>query len=426
MGWMGDNTAFCQTGMYNMDMTAFYSKWLIDIRDAQAEDGSYPDYVPYPTSKIYNKIFKATCCPGWADCGIILPWTLYLNYGDIKILEEHYDSAKKFIDYVHERNPDLIWTNGIGANYGDWLNGDEFKIKDFPRKGSALPKDIYSTVYFAVSTHILSLMAERLERVDDFNFYDDLALKIKDKFNNEYVSEEGKIKGDTQAGYAFALYYNLLPKDIRPKAIDQMIAALEKLDNRISTGFMTTLPLMRTLAESGHTDIAYKLLFSRRVPSWFYMIDQGATTMWERWDGYIKGRGPQSSMMNSFNHFAIGSIGEWIYRVILGINLNIKSPGYKNIHIVPQPGGPLTWVKGSYNSIHGKIEVQWRLNDKRIELDITIPTNTTASVSIPATSLENIKESNETLQNNEFITAQGIENGIATILIKSGTYKFVN
>jgi alpha-L-rhamnosidase len=359
MGWLGDNTAFCQTGIYNMDMAAFYSKWLKDIRDAQAEDGSYPDFVPYPKSNIYNKLFNTSCCPGWADCGIILPWTLYLNYADKKILEDHFDSAKKFITYVHTRNPNLIWKKGIGSNYGDWLNSDTFKIEDFPKKGSAMPKDVYSTVYFALSTKIVSFMAKVLGKDEDYNYFKDLALNIKEKFNDSFVSDDGIVKGNNQAAYAFTLHYDLMSEDLRPKLLQNMIKALEKLDIRISTGFMTTLPLMMELVRSGNAELAYKLLFNRRVPSWFYMIDQGATTMWERWDGYVKGRGPHRSLMNSFNHFAIGSIGEWIYRIILGINLDENNPGYKHIIIKPQPGGPLTWVKGSYNSIHGKIKVEY-------------------------------------------------------------------
>jgi len=383
MGWMGDNTAYGQTAIYYMDMAGFYSKWVRDIRDSQADDGSYPDFVPYPRSRIYDKLLHNYCCPGWADCGVILPWTLYLNYADKKILEEHYESAKKFVNYVHKLNPDLIWKNGIGKNYGDWLNGDNFKIENFPKTGSRLPEDVYSTVYFAVSTKILANMGEILGKIEDYDFYFDLANKIRDKYIKEFISNDGIVKGDNQAAYAFTLYYNLVDDGNRSKLVQNMIKSLRDLEFRISTGFMTTLPLMRELTRNNHNDIAYRLLFSRRVPSWFYMIDQGATTMWERWDGYIKGRGPQSSMMNSFNHFSIGSVGEWIYRTILGINLDENNPGYKHIIIKPQPGGPLTWAKGHYDSLYGKIEVEWRIENEKFNLTVKIPVNTTATVHLP-------------------------------------------
>ena len=424
MGWMGDNTAYGQTAIYNMDMGAFYSKWIKDIRDAQSKDGSYPDFVPYPRSWIYDKILHFYCCPGWADCGVILPWTMYLNYGDTRIIEEHYESAKMFIEYVHKNNPELIWVNGIGNMYGDWLNGDEFKLENYPKTGSRIPDDVYSTVYFAVSTKLVSKMAEILGKNEEHEYYKSLAMKIKKKFIQEYISDEGIVKGDNQAAYAFALYYDLVPDNLRPKLIKNLVRAIETLDYRISTGFMTTLPLMITLARTDHLDVAYKLLFSRKVPSWFYMIDQGATTMWERWDAYVKGRGPQTSMMNSFNHFAIGSVGEWIYRIILGINLKENNPGYKHIIIHPHPKGPLNWVKGSYDSIHGKIEIEWQKLDDSFEFKISIPANTSTTVYLPTTDKDTIKESGIVIKELDSIEFIKVENETTIIKINSGTYNF--
>ncbi|MHA1147517.1 MAG: glycoside hydrolase family 78 protein [Promethearchaeota archaeon] len=390
MGWMGDNTAYCQTAIYNLDMAGFYSKWIKDIREAQHENGSYPDFVPYPRSKIYDKYLRFYCCPGWADCGIILPWTMYLNYADKKILEDHYGSAKQFIKYVYKRNPDLIWTKGIGNMYGDWLNGDEFKIKGYPKKGSRIPNDVYSTIYFLVSTQIVSKMANILGNDNDAEYFKDLAEKIKVTFNQSFVSVDGKVKGDNQASYAFPLYYDVIPKELRTKVIKNLIHTIKKLDYRISTGFMTTLPFMMVLAQTGNVDIAYKILFREEVPSWFYMIDQGATTMWERWDGNVKGRGPRSSLMNSFNHFAIGSVGEWIYRVILGINLDPESPGYKHFNIKPLPCYNLKWAKGSYKSVYGKISVHWRVEDGKFSLNVSIPANTKATIQLPNSEIKKI------------------------------------
>jgi len=423
MGWMGDNTAFCQTAIFNMDMSAFYSKWIKDIRDAQEEEGNYPDFVPYPGSKLY-RFLNYYCAPGWADCGVILPWTLYLNYGDKELLEGHYNSAKKYIEYIHSRNPDLLWVEGIGNEYGDWLNGDEFKLDDFPKKGSAIPIEVFATIYFANSTSLLAKMAKILGKSEDFKHYSDLSKKIKERFNQEFVSENGTVEGDNQATYALTLFHDLVSGDLRSKLVQKMVKAIESLDFRISTGFMTTLPLMISLAQSGNCDIAYKLLFSRRVPSWFYMIDQGATTMWERWDGYVKGRGVQSKTMNSFNHFAIGSIGEWLYRVILGINFDEKNPGYKHIIIRPKSGEPLKWVNGSYNSIHGEIGVSWQKDEDNFNLKISIPTNTSATLYLPTKHKDNIRESNTPINEIETIEFIKVENNNTIIKIKSGIYHF--
>ena len=170
---------------------------------------------------------------------------------------------------------------------------------------------------------------------------------------------------------------------MQEKAAELMVKEVENYDGRISTGFCTTLKLMMELSQWGYNDIAYRLLFSRRFPSWFYMIDQGATTMWERWDGWTKERGFQSKLMNSFNHYSIGSVVEWLYRIVLGINFDEKVPGFKHIIIKPQAGGPLTWAKGHYNSLYGNIEVEWRLENESFILNVRIPTNTTATVYLP-------------------------------------------
>jgi alpha-L-rhamnosidase len=424
MGWMGDAQVFGQTSIYNMDMAAFYTKWIRDIRDAQDKYGRYPDFVPYPRNILYDRILKFYCTAGWADCGIILPWDIYLNYNDKKIIKDHYESAKKFIDLIHLTNPDLIWKKSIGNKYGDWLNGDTIKLDNYPKKGAEIPFDVYATAFFARSTKILSMMADVLGKTEDSQLYSDLAEKIKSKFNESYVNEDGEILGDTQAGYAIALDFDLLPKEIQPKAIKKMLDAIEKYDNRISTGFVSTIALMKELTRWGYVDIAYQLLFSRRVPSWYFMIDQGATTMWERWDGYVKGRGFHSTMMNSFNHYSIGSVGEWMYRVILGINLDEKNPGYKHIIIKPIPNRNLSRSKGHYESIRGKIIVNWNIERDNFTLELTIPANTHATIHLPAKNEKDIVEGGTKIHNLEGITLKRYDKNIAIIEIPSGEYKF--
>ncbi|CAN5218968.1 hypothetical protein BH23BAC2_BH23BAC2_03450 [soil metagenome] len=377
-GWMGDAQVFSQTAIFNLDMAAFFTKWIRDIRDSQLEDGRFPDFAPQvgTAGAFYNS-------PGWADAGVIVPWRMYENYGDTIVLGKQFMAMKKFIDFIQKHNPDLLWVNGIGNMYGDWLNGNTIISEDYPKDGGSVPNDVYSTAFFAYSTNILSKTAKVLNKIEDHNFYDSLATAIKHAFVREYIDNDGKIKGDTQAGYALALEFYLVPDRLKKKAVQHMVKAVEDYDYRISTGIQTTVRLMNQLSENGYNEVAYKLLESRRFPSWLYSIDQGATTIWERWDGYVKGRGFQNSGMNSFNHYAIGAVGEWMYRYILGINNDEKNPGYSHFIIRPILGGSLTWAKGSYHSIAGIISVYWEKDDDEFILEVEIPVNTNATVILP-------------------------------------------
>lgn len=427
MGWMGDVTAFNQTSMYNMDMAAFYNKWIRDIRDAQPKNGRYPDIVPYAIKK-WEPI-KLKGAPAWTDCGVMLPWNVYLNYNDKRLLEQHYISAKKLVDFIHKKNPNLIRTKAVGisiGNFGDWLNGNTIKVEGYPKDGASIPKDAFGTAFFFMVSKIVSKMANVLGFDDDSRYYLDLSQQIKNKFNEVFVSEDGIIKGDAQACYALALNFDLLPIKLRPLAVQHLLNAIEKYDGRLSTGFLSTLPMMLELTDSGHNEVAYSLLLSRRFPSWFFEIDQGATTLWERWDSYYPERGFQSTFMTSFNHFAFGAVGEWIYKVILGINLDESAPGYKHIIIKPQPGGTLTWANGHYNSIHGKISTEWKIDGKNFNLQITIPANTSATIHIPTEKLEDILENGNPIQESEDIKFIDFQDNIAQYKIMSGKYQFTS
>jgi alpha-L-rhamnosidase len=217
----------------------------------------------------------------------------------------------------------------------------------------------------------------------DYQYYSKLWENIKKAFAKNYISEDGKLAGNTQAIYAMALEWDLVPENHREKAAANMVEAINAYDYRISTGIHSTIRLMNQLSKYGYNDLAYRLLVSRRFPSWMYSIDQGSTTIWERWDGFVAGRGFQDPGMNSLNHVAIGSVGEWMYKNILGIQLDEKNPGYRHFYIKPIPGADLRWAKGSYNSINGKIEVSWTKQGKQINLNVTIPANTTATVVMP-------------------------------------------
>lgn len=419
MGWMGDALVFAQTAIYNMNMAPFYSKWIQDIRDAQTAEGKFADFAPHPN---WDK--PHLNAPGWADAGLVVPYRLYQNYDDLRVLEKQYQSAKKFIDFVHKNNADLVWKNHVGNQYGDWLNGDLIDSDDYPEEGAAMPKEVFATAYFAYSTRILAEMANLLGNNSDAEKYLMLADSIRQAFIDSFVSGDGKITGDTQAGYAIALDFNLLPDNLKPLALNHLLRRISEYDGRLSTGFHSTVIMMKELTSWGHTGIAYDLLESHELPSWLYPMDQGATTIWERWDGWVEGRGFQDIGMNSFNHYSFGSVAEWMYRTILGINLDEDHPGYKQFTVKPEPGGSLTWAKGEYHSIHGLIRCEWRIEDDHFIMGLTIPVNTRAIVHIPSDFPESITEGGLEAIHAPGVQSFGIDENQGIFEIQSGTYQF--
>lgn len=378
-GWMGDVFIFAQTSMLNRDMAAFYNKWMQDVVDAQSESGTFPDIAPHPFGS--EKHF--TNAPGWADAAIRLPYMMYLNYGEINMMEHFFPQFEKYIQNISELNPDLIWKIGTGLNYNDWLNGNTLNAEGFPKTGAQIPPDVFSTIMFYYSANTLSQMATALQLKDKALQYGELALKIKDAFLGNFVDKMGQIEGDAQSCYAMALHYGLYTDTLEKVFENRMIEKFIPYDGRMNTGFHSTLPLMEELVQRGYQEKAYELLETKEFPSWGYSIEQGATSMWERWDGYIKGRGFQGAGMNSFNHYAFGAIGEWMFRHILGIQPDPLHPGYKHFFLKPVPGGSLTSAKGSYQTICGMIEVEWTREGDQIDYQFTVPPNTTATVILP-------------------------------------------
>lgn len=393
LGWMGDAQVFSQTSMFNMDMAAFYQKWLADVREAQADDGRFPDIAPHPYDP--NQRFSGN--PGWADAGIIIPWRMYVNYGDCSILTEQFDAARRYIDWCHKSNPDLIWRNRSQMTplwYGDWLNGDTFTgLVDWPSSGGEVSKELYSTAFFAYSAQLLAKMATVLQQEQDAVRYNELSADIRRAFNEAFVRSDGSMEGDTQAGYALALDFDLLPESLRPSAAGRMVEALKPYGGALSTGIQSTVRLMLSLSRFGYHDEAYALFMRNTMPSWGYMVEHGGTTIWERWDGWVEGRGFQNSTMNSYNHYAIGAVGEWVYRVIGGLNPDEAAPGWKHFYIRPVPGGGLTWANTGYESIRGLIQSNWRIENDAFMLEAIIPPNTTATIQLPDDSAEQTIES---------------------------------
>ncbi len=419
MGWMGDAEIFSQAACFNLNMAGFFTKWIQDIRDAQTEIGQYSDFSPNP--RMLKGEFVGV--PAWADAGIICPWRMYENYADVRLLSKHYESAKRWIGYVQSQSPELIWIKGRGNDYGDWLNGDTLILKDWP-KGADTPREVLATAMFAHSTELVAKMATVLGKAAEAKQYAQLAADIKKAFQREFVDENGRIRGDNQSIYGLALHFELIPDDMRETAIKYLLEKIDAYDGHISTGIVATNRMMMELARMGHADVAYKLLNNRTIPSWGYMIDNGATTIWERWDGWVDGRGFQNTGMNSFNHYAIGAVGEWMYRNIAGINPDPDVPAYKHFIIRPRPGGGLSFARAAYDSIHGEIATEWKQDNDQLIVNVQIPANTSATVYIPAKNPRNVKESGKPAADQPYVKFLREEDGFAVFEVQAGRYVF--
>jgi alpha-L-rhamnosidase len=381
-GANGDVQIFCQSSIFNMNMAGFYTKYAHDMNE-NAFNGQFFSMTP---SLYYENFWNGWVgAPGWAEAGLIIPWRMYENYADTKAMELLYNGMKLHIDATLKENPELIWKLRHNHN-GDWLNANTISTppdSDYDTKHGSTPDDVFCTAFFAYSTRLLSEIAITLGQKEDATHYSELAAKITDVFVRSYIKDDGTIEGDSQGTYSLALNYGLVPENLREKAFAQLVRCIEEYDYRLSTGFISTPMMMEELVKYGRTDIVYRLLESERFPSWLYPIKNGATTIWERWDAWVPGRGFKSGGMNSFDHVAFGAVSEWMYRHILGINPDINHPGYEHFTIHPRPGGSLTWAKGSYNSIKGEIAVSWKIENETFSLSVTIPANTTATIVLP-------------------------------------------
>jgi len=417
-GWMGDIQAFSQAAIFNMDMAAFFTKWLTDVRDSQADDGRFSDIAPNPG----DPNARRSGAPAWSDAGVFVPWRMYQNYADTRLLQQHVEAARQWIDFIHRHNPDLVWQRRRGGDYGDWLNGDTLVLEGFPRRGNAVPKEVLATAFWHQSTRMVSKMYAALGRNDEAQRYARLADGIRKAFNERFVADDGRITGDTQAGYALALRFDLLDETRQAQAVAHLLAAIERYHGHLSTGIQATHRAMLELTRHGHHDVACRLINLRAAPSWGYTIDMGATTIWERWDGYVKGRGFQNPRMNSFNHWAFGSVAEWVWRNIAGFHPDEQHPGWKHFTIAPQPCESVSWARGEYDSIRGTIKSDWRVQQGRITLKVTVPPNTTATVYLPTTQPAAVTESGRPAAEAKGVKFLRAAENAAVFEVGSGSY----
>lgn len=410
LGWMGDAQIFIRTGSFNQDTAAFFLKFMQDVEDAQSEAGAFPDFAPRLNDE---NLIRFEGAPAWGDAGVIIPWTLYRVYGDTRIIEKHWDAMERWMGYMRDTNPDYIRTQGVGNNYGDWLS-----IR------ANTPKDLLATAYWAHDAQLMSRMAAALGRDDRAAAYTDLFQTIRRVFQAEYVKEDGRLKGETQTGYLLALAMDLLPAELRDAAASHLVADIAARGGHLSTGFVGCGFLNSVLTEAGHVETAYRLLLNDTFPSWGYSIRQGATSIWERWDGWTEENGFQNPGMNSFNHYAFGAVGEWLYRYVAGIDLDPDIPGYTRFRIRPFPGSGLTWAKAEYDSLHGLIKSGWAWEDGGMILELTVPANTSAVLHVPCSEKDRIEEGGVPAAESEGVTYLRKEGDRTLYEVASGSYRF--
>lgn len=408
LGWMGDAQVFVRTACFNADVAAFFTKWMADVTDAQSPAGAFPDVAPLIEATGHPTMDLAAGDPAWGDAGVIVPWTIHRWYGDTRILETNLEAMKRWVAWIHEANPDLLWRERTGYGYGDWVSIDE-----------RTPLEVVSTAFFAHSADLVARSALVLGRASEAEEYARLHDRIREAFVAAFVDDDGRVHGDTQTAYVLALRFDLLPDGRRAQAVSHLVARLRERAWRLATGFVGVAHLLPALTDAGRLDVAYRLLEQQARPSWLYPVVNGATTIWERWDGWTHEGGFHDPFMNSFNHYAFGSVGEWLYAVVGGIELDRDRPGWEHVVIRPRPGGSITSAETTYTSIRGPISCAWRRSEDAVDLDVEIPANVTATVHVPAPEEWMVTEGGRPAAEAEGVTPAG-----SAFEVGSGRYRF--
>ncbi|MBM4092313.1 MAG: alfa-L-rhamnosidase, partial [Planctomycetes bacterium] len=416
MGWTGDAQVYIGTAAYNADVGAFYTKWLRELMESQRPSGAFPGYAPFPFQHGWD--FGTA----WADAGIICPWTVWQAYGDTSVIRTCWAPMTRFMEWRKATSRDGLGINH-GNEWGDWL-----------AQGEVTPIDYIDTVYFAITSRLMSEMAAAIQRPDEQAAYERQFETVKAAFSGKYVKEDGSLLVDTQTAYALALDADLIPDQMRRATGEILARKIQQNGTRMATGFLGTRPLLPVLSSVGQHDLAAFLFQSREFPSWGYEVEQGATTIWERWDSFTKeeGFGRHNAAMNSFSHYAFGAVCEWMFQSLAGIRSD--GPGYRKIIIRPMPPSPgsnaerqpIDWVKASHDAITGRIVSHWRIQDKRFELVVSIPANTSATVFVPATSLEKVTERDAPIADAPHVRFLRMESGRAVLEVESGDYHFAS
>ncbi len=401
LGWMGDAQVFWNAASYTMDTDAFMRRFLGDVRVAQTANGGFPDVTPFQVTWDGS--------PGWADAGVILPWTLYRQYGDTGVIDENWDPMVRWLRHIGDNNPDLIWRNKRGIDYGDWLAPDAVNPKD-----ATTPKDLIATAFWAYDAALMAEMARAIGRAADAEAYAKLRAEIGQAFVREFVRPDGGVGNDSQTSHVLALRFGLVPDALRAASAQRLVADIAKRGGRLSTGFLGTPYILDALADTGHMDVAVTLLLQTAWPSWGYMVTKGATSMWERWNGDTG-----DVAMNSYNHYAYGAVVGFLYRRMAGIAP--LSPGFEQIAIQPLDDPRLAHGGGTYHSVKGPIVTAWRRSAKgRFDLDLELPPNVTAQVRLPVRADQALTEAGRPMGEG----AVRREGPRLVVTVGSGAYRF--
>jgi alpha-L-rhamnosidase len=420
-GWTGDAQAYVRTATFNADVAAFYTKWIRELMESQRPSGTFPGYAPFPFQ--HGMDFGTA----WCDAGVICPWTIYKAYGDTRIIERCWPAMVRFMAWRKSESKESL---GVvhGNGWGDWLSVNE-----------NTPLDYIDTIYFGYTAKLMVEMGRAIGKTADVARYQELFENIKQAFGRKYVRADGALNVDTQTAYALALFADLVPEQLRQAAGEHLGKKIRDNGSRMTTGFLGTRPLLPALASVGQTDLAIQLLQSRKFPSWGYEVEQGATTVWERWNSFTLENGfggEQNASMNSFAHYAFGAVCEWMFTGLAGIDSD--GPGYHHILIrpaVPAAGSnpdekPIDWVRAHYDCIHGRIASSWKWSTNNFKLDLTIPANTTATVYLPGSNpgappQQNLlSEGGRPLAEVKGVRFARIEGNRAVLEVESGKYQF--
>ena len=415
LGWTGDAQVFSRTAAFNKNVHPFFAKWLKDLEADQIE-GRVPHVIPNVLGK--GNVNSA----GWSDVATIIPWNMYLAYGDTKILADQYNSMKAYVESVRAVANNNLWNNG--SHYGDWLF---FRPEDDNDGRSAVTdKNYIAQIFYANSIQLLVNAAKVLNNQTDVQLYTNLLQAVKAAFLQEYVTPNGRLVSSTQTAYVLALQYDMLPENLRAQTAKKLVDNIASYGNHLTTGFLGTPYLCHVLTRFGYTDVAYKLLLQENYPSWLYPVKKGATTIWERWDGQKPDGSFQSVGMNSFNHYAYGAIGDWMYRAMVGIDTYEDGVGYKHIKIMPHIGGGFKHAKASLETYYGIVSCGWQLEANNCLMEVTIPVNTSATVYIPCKDAATITENGLPINMGGLIKILENKDGYVKVELGSGHYQFVS
>ncbi|MBO1510694.1 alpha-L-rhamnosidase [Metabacillus bambusae] len=412
LGWTGDAQVFIRTALFNYHGGQFFTKWLRDLEADQLPDGGVPFVIP--------NVIDGHSSAAWGDAAVICPWTVYLSYGDKRLLEEQYTSMKAWVEYIRAQgNNEFAWNTGF--HFGDWLALDAKEDSYF----GATPNELVATAYYAYSTQLLRDTANVLNKTEDVKLYTDLLNQIKKYYRDEFVTPLGRLAVSTQTAHVLTLMFDLVEGKVKERVARDLNEMVLDNDYHLTTGFVGTPYLNLTLSNNGYHETAMKLLLQEAYPSWLYPVIKGATTIWEHWDGIKEDGSFWSDDMNSFNHYAYGAIGDWMYRIVAGLDMDESEPAYKRIRIKPRIGGKeMTYARATHQSMYGKIESAWNITHKEVRVEVEVPSNTTATIILPYARIDDVKENGIAIMKTEgVLDVTQTEEGIS-LVVGSGSYRF--